>query len=163
MSRGEQGGQKARHGSKSEQTCEQACACVCACACLRARARARGLPARAEDGSELRSHACGIAKVETRGRVPGVGCCSFWSQGLPARAAHKLHMARRRKHPLARMRGIAHVHIFFARWSADARAAAYAPGGAGHARALASFETRRFALPTAGLNCQTELCSEVHT
>ena len=27
----------------------------------------------AEDGSELRSHACGVAKVETRGRVPGVG------------------------------------------------------------------------------------------
>ena len=27
----------------------------------------------AEDGSELRSHACVVAKVETRGRVPGVG------------------------------------------------------------------------------------------
>ena len=26
----------------------------------------------AEDGSELRSHACGVAKVETGGRVPGV-------------------------------------------------------------------------------------------
>jgi hypothetical protein len=143
-----------KHASKRVHACARARVCV--------RVRARGLGP-AEDGSELRSHACGIAKVETRGRVPGVGCCSFWSQGLPARAAHKLHMARRRKHPLARMRGIAHVHIFFARWSADARAAAYAPGGAGHARALASFETRRFALPTAGLNCQTELCSEVHT
>ena len=49
---------------------------VCACG---ARARARGLMAAlpgggpAEDGSELRSHACGVAKVETRGRVPGVG------------------------------------------------------------------------------------------
>ena len=48
-------------------------------ACARARARARGLMAAlpgggpAEDGSELRSHACGVAKVETRGRVPGVG------------------------------------------------------------------------------------------
>ena len=60
------------------------CACVCACACAfvraRARARARGrmlaaLPGGgpAEDESELRSHACGVAKVETRGRVPGVG------------------------------------------------------------------------------------------
>ena len=56
-----------------------------------------------------------------------------------------LHMARR-KHLLARMRGIVHVHIFLARWWADARAAAYAPGGAGHARARASFETRRVAL-----------------
>ena len=27
----------------------------------------------AEDGSELRSHACGVAKVEARGRAPGVG------------------------------------------------------------------------------------------
>ena len=27
----------------------------------------------AEDGSELRSHACGAAKVETRGHAPGVG------------------------------------------------------------------------------------------
>ena len=27
----------------------------------------------AEHGSELRSHACGVAKVETHGRVPGVG------------------------------------------------------------------------------------------
>ena len=55
------------------------CACACACVRARARARARGLMAAlpgggpAEDGSELRSHACGVAKVETRGRVPGVG------------------------------------------------------------------------------------------
>ena len=54
---------------------------ACACECMRARARARagGLMAAlpgggpAEDGSELRSHACGVAKIETRGRVPGVG------------------------------------------------------------------------------------------
>ena len=54
---------------------------VCVRARELARARARGLmaalpPARpppAEHGSELRSHACGVAKVETRGRVPGVG------------------------------------------------------------------------------------------
>ena len=45
--------------------------CV-ACVRPRARARARGLMAAlpgggpAEDGSELRSHACGVAKVETR-------------------------------------------------------------------------------------------------
>ena len=45
----------------------------------RARARARSLVATlpgggpAEDGSELRSHACGVAKVEARGHAPGVG------------------------------------------------------------------------------------------
>jgi hypothetical protein len=45
----------------------------------RARARARSLMATlpgggpAEDGSELRSHACGVAKVEARGHAPGVG------------------------------------------------------------------------------------------
>jgi hypothetical protein len=27
----------------------------------------------AEDGSEVRSHACGVAKVEARGHAPGVG------------------------------------------------------------------------------------------
>ena len=51
------------------------CACACACACARTNGRAArraGAPP-AEDGSELRSHACGVAKVETRGRVPGVG------------------------------------------------------------------------------------------
>ena len=60
-----------------------------------------------------------------------------------------LHMALRdrlRKYLLTRVRGIAHVHILLARWSADARAAAYAPGGAGHALARASFETSRVAL-----------------
>ena len=47
--------------------------------CARARARARSLVATlpgggpAEDGSELRSHACGVAKVEARGHAPGVG------------------------------------------------------------------------------------------
>ena len=35
-------------------------------------ARRRGGGA-AEDGSELRSHACGVAKVEARGHAPGVG------------------------------------------------------------------------------------------
>ena len=45
----------------------------------RARARARSLVATlpgggpAEVGSELRSHACGVAKVEARGHAPGVG------------------------------------------------------------------------------------------
>jgi hypothetical protein len=56
---------------------------VCACARVRvrgrARARARSLTATlpgggpAEDGSELRSHACGVAKVEARGHASGVG------------------------------------------------------------------------------------------
>jgi hypothetical protein len=53
---------------------------LCVCVRVRVRARARGLMVAAlpgggpaEDGSELRSHACGVAKVETRGRVPGVG------------------------------------------------------------------------------------------
>ena len=30
----------------------------------------------AEDGSELRSHACGVAKVEARGHAPGVAAAS---------------------------------------------------------------------------------------
>ena len=51
-----------------------------------------------------------------------------------------------RKYLLARVRAIAHVHIFLARWSADARVAFYASGGTGHARARASFDTRRVAL-----------------
>ena len=56
---------------------------MCACARVRVRARARArarslmatLPGGgpAEDGSELRSHACGVAKVEARGHAPGVG------------------------------------------------------------------------------------------
>ena len=73
--------------------------------CVRARARRRPPAAQgranqlmaalpggggAEDGSELRRHACGVAKVETRGRVPGVGriirsfrsdALSWWSCG----------------------------------------------------------------------------------
>ena len=57
------------------------CACACVCACARARARSlevllvATLPGGgpAEDGSELRSHACGVAKVEARGHAPGVG------------------------------------------------------------------------------------------
>jgi hypothetical protein len=58
-------------------------------ACARARARARGLMAAppgggpAEDGSELRSHACGVAKVESRGRVPAASAASsiVWAVG----------------------------------------------------------------------------------
>ena len=55
--------------SKHASKCEHACA----------RARARSLPSNgdaargggpAEDGSELRSHACGVAKVEARGHAP---------------------------------------------------------------------------------------------
>ena len=55
------------------------CACARVSVCARARARARSLMATlpgggpAEDGSELRSHACGVAKVEARGHAPGVG------------------------------------------------------------------------------------------
>jgi len=58
-------------------------------ACARARARARGLMAAppgggpAEDGSELRSHACGVAKVESRCRVPAASAASsiVWAVG----------------------------------------------------------------------------------
>ena len=44
-------------------------------ACARARSLMATLPGGgpAEDGSELRSHACGVAKVEARGHAPGVG------------------------------------------------------------------------------------------
>ena len=47
--------------------------------CERVRVRARSLMATlpgggpVEDGSELCSHACGVAKVEARGHAPGVG------------------------------------------------------------------------------------------
>jgi hypothetical protein len=44
-----------------------------------------------------------------------------------------------RKYLLARLRAIAHVHIFIVRWSADARAAAYTRPGAQGMRARASF------------------------
>ena len=54
------------------RACVRVCACVCVAACVRAMATLPG-GGPAEDGSELRSHACGVAKVETRGRVPGVG------------------------------------------------------------------------------------------
>ena len=66
-----------KHASKRVHVCARARARVCVR--VRVRARARGLMAAlpgggpAEDGSELRRHACGVAKVETRGRVPGVG------------------------------------------------------------------------------------------
>ena len=65
-----------KHASKCEHACARARVCVCD---ARARARARSLMATlpgggpAEDGSELRSHACGVAKVEARGHAPGVG------------------------------------------------------------------------------------------
>ena len=64
-----------KHASKREH----ACARVRVCVCVRERVRARSLMATlpgggpAEDGSELRSHACGVAKVEARGHAPGVG------------------------------------------------------------------------------------------
>ena len=47
---------------------------VRACACASARSLMATLPGGgpAEDGSELRSHACGVAKVEARGHAPGV-------------------------------------------------------------------------------------------
>ena len=67
-----------KHASKRVHACARARARA-RVSRARARARARGLMATlpggggAEDGSELRSHACGVAKVETRGRVPGVG------------------------------------------------------------------------------------------
>ena len=53
----------------------RACACASACACALARSLMATLPGGgpAEDGSELRSHACGVAKVVARGHTPGVG------------------------------------------------------------------------------------------
>ena len=68
-----------KHASKCEHACARARVCVCVRVRARARARARSLMATlpgggpAEDGSELRSHACGVAKVEARGHAPGVG------------------------------------------------------------------------------------------
>jgi hypothetical protein len=68
--------------SKHASKCEHACARARVRVRVRARARAprarslmATLPRRgpAEDGSELRSHACGVAKVEARGHAPGVG------------------------------------------------------------------------------------------
>ena len=62
-----------KHASKCEHACARARVCVCERACRRARARSlmATLPGGgpAEDGSELRSHACGVAKVEARGHV----------------------------------------------------------------------------------------------
>ena len=66
-----------KHASKRVHACPRARARVCVrglhgpMAALVPGRRAGGGPA--EDGSELRSHACGVAEVETRGRVPGVG------------------------------------------------------------------------------------------
>ena len=66
-----------KHASKCEHACARARLCVCdgACACARAHGLMATLPGGgpAEDGSELRSHACGVAKVEARGHAPGVG------------------------------------------------------------------------------------------
>ena len=62
--------------SKHASKCEHACARARVCACARAQPNgdaARRAPGPAEDGSELRSHACGVAKVEARGHAPGVG------------------------------------------------------------------------------------------
>ena len=65
-----------KHASKCEHACARARVVRVR---ARARARARSLMATlpgggpAEDGSELRSHACGVAKVEARGHAPGVG------------------------------------------------------------------------------------------
>ena len=65
--------------SKHASKCEHACARSRVCVCERVRVRARSLMAtlpgggHAEDGSELRSHACGVATVEARGHAPGVG------------------------------------------------------------------------------------------
>ena len=55
--------------------CASAHVRVCARACARARSLVATLPGGgpAEDGSELRSHTCGVAKVEARGHAPGVG------------------------------------------------------------------------------------------
>jgi hypothetical protein len=64
-----------KHASKRVHACARARVRVrvrvCACARPNGRAARGGSPA--EDESELRSHACVVAKVETRGRVPGVG------------------------------------------------------------------------------------------
>jgi hypothetical protein len=66
-----------KHASKCEHACARARVCVCER--VRVRVSARSLMATlpgggpAEDGSELRSHACGVAKVEARGHAPGVG------------------------------------------------------------------------------------------
>ena len=62
-----------KHASKRVHAC--APVRVRVCACVRACARMAALPGGgpAEDGSELRSHACGVAKVEARGHAPGVG------------------------------------------------------------------------------------------
>ena len=69
---------EAKASKHASRKCEHACARARVCVCERVRARARSLMATlpgggpAEDGSELRSHACGVAKVETRGHAPGV-------------------------------------------------------------------------------------------
>jgi len=69
-----------KRASKREHACARARVCVCACARVRVRVRDGDAAQRgpAEDGSELRSHACGNAKVETRGRVPAASAAS-WS------------------------------------------------------------------------------------
>ena len=65
-----------KHASKREHACgASARVHVRARARVRARSLVATLPGGgpAEDGSELRSHACGVAKVEARGHAPGVG------------------------------------------------------------------------------------------
>ena len=74
---GKRSAKASNHASKCEHACARARVCVCER--VRARARARSLMATlpgggpAEDGRELRSHACGVAKVEARCHAPGVG------------------------------------------------------------------------------------------
>ena len=89
--------------------------------------------------------AASLAAANAKGDTPvRFAAAIAWPSGREG-CLRVLHMALR-KYLLTRVRGIAHVHIFLARWSADALAAAYAPGGVGHARARASFETSRVAL-----------------
>ena len=78
-----------KHASKREHACARVRMCVCVR--VRVRARARSLVATlpgggpAEDGSELRSHACGVAKVEARGHAPGVGRIVIVTRSPPPR------------------------------------------------------------------------------
>ena len=80
-----------KHASKCEHACARARVCVCVRVRARARARARSLMATlpgggpAEDGSELRSHACGVAKVE--GKPAAMRAASPKSKASPSAAS----------------------------------------------------------------------------
>jgi len=104
--------------------------------------------------------AASLAAANANGDTPALLAAAVGCEGC----LRVLHMALARKYLLTRVRGIGHVHIFLARWSADARAAAYEPGGAGHARARASFEASRVALQhKTSTHCRTDaLHSEIH-